>query len=495
MARPRRTPAAAPPVLAATGPAVMAPDPVVDRYPILMGANATLQYISNALRTCTSGYRQQFVDLLDELLERESHAQAMCGRRVQTISGGRLAFDPPTLPADHPDAEAARQIADSVREHVARIDDLPARVANLAWGDILGVAAVEAIWVQSDGFWPDRLQFIHSRRLSYPDPVTWDLHLWDQGTVTGYTFDAPTQRAGWGINITRGMPAGKFVVHTPQVRNNYPTREGLGRALVWLMAFKILGMRQGTQFIERFTKILLWGSFTTTSDGKPRAALPEDVAAGKATLESLAIGNLSASMLADAITLHMDGPAIKGSNSTLTVGDWVDLCDRQITNLLLGNSFTTDPGKNGARAAGEVGKEGEMQGLKHSADAIAATLRRDLVLPCVAQNWPGREHLAPRVKLILDKPSPGAVLDLADRGARAGLPVDADAIGAHVGLPLLAPDNTSGRRMMPVSPQGLPPLDPSARPEPAPTPLAPHAQDESGETPQDAESTDADERV
>lgn len=492
MARRPRTPPTETKPLGEVGPVQHAPPPVVDRYPILLGSNITLQYVSNALRVCSTGYRQTFVDLFDELLERESHSQAMCLRRVQTVAGGRLSIAPAPLPADHPDADLAREIADGVRAHLLALDDLPARIANLAWADILGVSATEALWGQSDGFWPTRLQFVHSRRLSYPDPMTWDLHLWDQGTVTGWGLNAPSQaQPGWGINITRDMPAGKFQVHTPQVRNAYPTREGLGRALVWLMVFKMLGMRQGSQFIERFTKVILWASHSTTNEGKPRSATPEDIAMGKAVIEAMSVGNLAAAILADSIQINADGPALKGSASTMTVSDWVDLCDRQITNLLLGNSFTTDPGKNGSRSASEVGKTGETQGAKFSADMVAATLRRDLALPCVTHNWPGREHLAPVIKIVLDEPNPHAILELSTKAAGSGIPVDADAVAAQVGVPVLAPTNTAGRRMVPVRPQAdVPPLDPSAPPPapavPPPRPDADSAEDE----PADDEPTD-----
>lgn len=491
MARRKPTTAAPPsPVpLAEVGPEVRAPWPVIDRYPILLGTAVTLQYVSNALRICTTGYRQPFVDLLDEFIERESHSQAMVTRRVQTIAGGRLAIDPAILPPDHPDKGLAREIADAVRARVLGLPCLPQRLSNLAWADVHGVGAVEARWGIDDGFWPTHLGFIHSRRLAYPDPTTWDLHLWDQGAVSGLGFVAPTQtQPGWGINITRDMPAGKFVVHTPQYRNSYPTREGLGRALLWLMAFKILGMRQGSQFIERFTKVLIWGKYTTANTGDPRQANDDEISKANSVVQALSAGNLTAAMLADSISINVDGPALKGSASTITVDGWINLCDQQITNLLLGNNLTTQPGKFGSKSSGEVGKEGEMQGAKFSADMLAASVERDLVRPCVSHNWPGREYLTPTVRLILDKPDPHAILELATKAADKGIPVDADAIAEQVGLPVLAPDNTAGRRMVPTKAVDPPPLDPTAEPEPVPAPAV--EQDAAENDPQPADPGD-----
>ncbi|MFI0433151.1 MAG: DUF935 family protein [Candidatus Nanopelagicales bacterium] len=455
-------------------PDLLAPAPLIDRYPVVLGSGLTLQYVSNALRICTTGYRQNYVDLFNELIERDAHAQAMVVKRVQTIAGARLSIDPPDLPPDHPEADLAREIAETVSQRILGLPDLTQRLASLARADILGVAASEVVWGDVDGgFWPRRLTFVHSRRLAYPDAGSWDLHLWDQGSVTGYGWDAPTNRPGFGLNITRDMPPGKFVVHTPQFRDDYPTREGLGRALVWLMAFKIIGMRQGASFIERYTKILTWASYATTSTDVPRAASPDDIAQADATVKALGIGTLTAATLADAIKIHMDGPALKGSASTMTVPEWIAICDEQTTRLLLGNTFTTSAGKFGSKSTSETGKEGELEGARLSAGMLCQTLDRDLLVPCVDRNWPGRTHLAPRATLHLDKPSPHAVLDLNTKAAASGIPVDADAVARQCGVPTLAPDNVAGRRMVPVSAGAPPPLDPSRKPDPAPVKDAP----------------------
>ena len=60
MARRPCTPPTETKPLGEVGPVQHAPPPVVDRYPILLGSNITLQYVSNALRVCSTGYRQTF---------------------------------------------------------------------------------------------------------------------------------------------------------------------------------------------------------------------------------------------------------------------------------------------------------------------------------------------------------------------------------------------------------------------------------------------------
>jgi len=493
MARKPRQAAGPAPLPLPTVADVQAPSPIIDRYPVLIGGGITLQYISSALRVCTTGYRQLFVDLFNELTERDSHAQAMIGKRVQTIAGGRIDIAPPDLPPDDPEAPLARKMAAVIRQRLLSLPDLTQRLANLAWGDILGVAACEAIWAPFDGgYWPERLTFIHSRRLSYPDAASWDLHLWDQGTVTGFGWDAPTNRPGFGLNLTRDMPPGKFVVHTPQFRNDYPTREGLGRALLWLMAFKVLGMRQGSAFIERFTKILIWGTYATQKDGNPRPATDDEVRKARDTVTALGLGTLTSAMMADAIQIKMDGPGLKGSASSLTVADWIDICDSQTTKLLLGSTFTTEPGKFGSKGTGEVGKEGELEGARFSAGMLAQTLKRDLVLPCVDQNWPGKRHLAPTVAIHLDKPNPHAILELNTKAAASGIPVDADAVAAQAGIPILPRDAKDGRRMAPLKAVDLSTLDPTlAPPPPPPVPAGAIAPDQDAPVVDDADRPNA----
>src|SRR5690348_3277670 len=62
--------------------AKLAPYPLIDRYPVVLGSNLSLASISQAFRSAQTGWRQPYVDLLDELLEREPHGFAVLSQRI-----------------------------------------------------------------------------------------------------------------------------------------------------------------------------------------------------------------------------------------------------------------------------------------------------------------------------------------------------------------------------------------------------------------------------
>ena len=431
--------------------APLAPAPVADRSPIVIGAGTTLAYASSVLRLATTGYRREYVDFLRELLERDGATKALVASRIITVAGGRLAITPAELPDGHKDTALAEEIADHCRQAVCALPDLRQRLADLGWGSFYGVAACEIEWTQRDGMWcPARLHRVANRRLSYPDSNSWDLYIYDSGITPG-AKTSPGTVAPYGLNTTQ-YP-GKFIVHTPSYAADYPTREGWGRELVWLMCFKSLGMRLGVQFVERFTRVLFWVSYTTSADGKPRAADEGDIDLAQSAMQNIGAGSLSGFVGPDSLKPDLLGPGTKGGkSSTEIIERWVNLCDAQAAKVVRGSTFTTEPGKNVGKGVGESGEKAESESERFDAQCLAETLRRDLVSWIVRLNWPNATHLIPSVQIHLDDPKPSAIVDLAAKAALAGIPVDADATGEDAGLKLIPNESGRPRRMWPAKP-------------------------------------------
>ena len=62
-------PAAVYPIAVNQAQRAIAPQPLSDRYPVVVGQSLSLSYIASVFRLATTGYRQQYVDLLNELLD------------------------------------------------------------------------------------------------------------------------------------------------------------------------------------------------------------------------------------------------------------------------------------------------------------------------------------------------------------------------------------------------------------------------------------------
>lgn len=470
---------------AATPRDQLAPWPSVDRFPNIIGSGLTLQYIGSVTRLCLTGYRQQWVDLAEELLSLDPHAFSVVQKRVLAIGQGKVEFAPPKdedLP-DEGERAIANDVAAWVQSEINQIPDLVGALTQLAWGLYYAVSSVEKMLVLRDdgSIGVERLNFVHYRRLSYPDPWKWDLYVWDQGLVLGPGYGmAPTQGV-YGLNVETVRD--KFIVHTPQVCGSYPTRDGLARELLYWMAIKHIASRLAPQYLERFAIPFADIEFNTKGENpdapdQPRIATKEDIANGQAAGRNLGAGALSQWVHPDSVKLVFGGPE---GRPTLTFKEWLELCDSQMSKAASGGTLTTEVGSSGgnrAVAAEQAKKEEKL--IEYDANRMAATLKRDLG-DFLVENNPKYAGLPKRlypmcVVHVNDDPDPGDVIERATKGATGGLPIDADAVARQVRLPLIEnPNPKTPRRMIPIMPikvsvpnevLGLP--DPPPPPEPPP---------------------------
>jgi len=437
----------------------LAPSPLIDRQPTVLGSNVSMQTVSSAFRNCQNGYRQSFVDLLGELIERDPHCFAVVQQRILVTAGGRLEIAPAVTEPGTPDEERAREIADVVRRRIEALPSLTESLASLLWGVFYGVAASEISWgIDADGWYPQRLHFIHSRRLAYPDPKTWDLHIWDQGWVTwsSYGTDATTQQ-NYGL-VVSDYP-GKFIVHTPQLRGDYPTRDGIGRELAYWMVLKGIAARGAGQYLERFAKPWVTGAYVTSTSGTPRIASSDDIAAANTAAGALGIGSIASAVLPDSVKLSIEHPT-----GGITQAEFISICDQQMSKAVVGQTLTTEVGQTGGnRALGQVQKEGAKELSRYDATCLAETLKRDLVAWIVKLNYPNKLHLTPSVAMhVNEKPDPLQAVQVAAAAVAIGMPVDADDLAERLGLKLIDPKNPDARRLAPTSPVDPFSLDPGA---------------------------------
>lgn len=455
------------------GGKVLAPWPIVDRYPTVVGSNLTLQYLSSVYRICTTGYRQQWVDVLNELIERDPFAYAVVAQRINAVAGARVEVVPAKTKPGSAEESLAKEIADHVADQIDQIPNRAQTFACIQWAIFYGVGGAEILWDRtSDGWSIDELSFVHSRRISYPSQDTWDVHIWDQGQVgaLGSLGAYPTEGI-YGLRV-KDFPS-KFIIHTPQLRGDYPTREGLGREIAFWLALKGMAIRGGAQWIERFAKPWVFAYYSTREDGKPRTANTEDIAAADNAMRALGVGSLAAAAIPDSIRLALEGP---GAKATVT-GEiphikFIEFIDRQIAICVLGNADLTQAGPNGARAATETRKEGTRELYRFDAGALGETLKRDVAAPIVRLNYTGNERLTPTVVLQVDeRPDPVEIVEVATKLAAGGAPVDADATAERVGVALIPNPTKEPRRMAPLKPVTPFELDAGAT-APPPTPPA-----------------------
>lgn len=453
----------------------LAPRPLIDKYPIIVGAGLTFAYLAAVQRIALTGYRMQYVDLMREILERDPNLYANVWKTILGIANGRLEITPVKLPAGDPDTERAKTIADDVARRVERIRGLKQSIANLGWGAFYGVALAENHYAKDrrDGSWlVTHLGFVHSRRLAYPDSQSWDLYIWDQGQVSASEAygQSPTNSNLFGLRVA-DWPH-KFIAYAPQISGDYPTREGSGRLVGEWALIKRANARNALVYLEQFAKPIPEVTYNTADADAdkpvPREAGKEDVQEAQAAAAALATGSLASWTHPDSLTLKLNSP--EGANSKVTFRELNDLCNEEESKAVVGSTLTSGVGQHGGnRALGEVHKTEEQNVLSFLADTMSEALREQLVAPLTLLNHPDAAHLIPQCHIHVEDEDPKALLALAKDASGSNVPVDADAIGNKLGLPLVPkPADVKSRMMLPLDLTAPAELDPELTPEPGP---------------------------
>ena len=429
----------------------LAPAPLADRFPLVVGQSLSIAYLSQVLRLCTVGYRLQFVDLLNELLEHDPHLFSVVQKRILATANGRIEIVSAITDPTHKDFDRAAKVAELVQSEIDRIPNRTQVLAALLWGIYYGLSAAEIFWSREGAKWHvDRLDFVHSRRLSYPDSQSWQLHIWDQGQVFGWDSpfgSSPTNATVYGLRIS-DYP-GKFIVFAPQLRGDYPTRDGLGRQCATWAVFKRVGVRGAVDYLERFSKPFMdvvYNTATSLGDGPavPRVATQADIDLAETLAQSVGPGGNSSAFHADSIKL--DPKTYDGTGtSRLTWSEWVGLCNAEESKAVLGSTLGTEVGHGGGnRALGEVMERGETELSQYDASCLGEAFKRDLVTWIVRLNSPNDLDVIPDVDIHVETdPDPKAILENAKTLTSIGGPVDLDKLSDEVGIPLVdAPEST-----------------------------------------------------
>jgi phage gp29-like protein len=449
-------PVAYPPIHTGPEQKSVAPWPINDRWPNVIGQAINFSYLSSVFRLSTTGYRQQLVDLLNELLEMDAHLFSVMQKRILSTANGRVDIKPFELDEDDPEYEKSIEIADLVRAEIGRIPNLTQCLATLLWGLYYAVTAAEIFWTRDDEGWhPVRLEFVHSRRLAYPDAGSWDLYVWDQGMVYGWMSPWGSTPSNSGVYGTRIADwPGKFIVFTPGLRGDYPTREGLGRQTAPWSLFKRIGARGGSEYLERFAKPFMdvsWATFDEQGDGTRvpiRAATDDDIELAKQVGQ--AVGPGSGSGWAHPDSIKLEPKTVDGSNSAkLTWHEWIQICNAEISKAVVGGNLGTDAGKGsgGNRALGEVQERAEADLEQFDGNVLGETIKRDLISWIVRLNRPDCMHLLPSCTVHVEMdPDPKFLIECAKELTGIGAPVDVDALAEDVGIRLTPNESGKPRR-------------------------------------------------
>lgn len=356
------------------------PSPM-DRIQRRLGAGLTPQSITSTQRAADEGRMALWADLLDEVRQGDPHLHGDLQKRELSVSGADYELRLPPNAMKRAGANALRLCQDAIDAIEVPAGSLGVSFRGAAQtllnATYHGRSAVELVYGRDGRYTvPVAAYPIHPRRLSWSNDLDWKLYLYDETTDDTRFSRFP----GVPFDDRAMFPAGKILLHTPRIFGTYPTREGLGRALVWYSAFKRWSVRDWLAFAEWAGRGLRIGKYATGRDPQKDGRANDD---DKDALEDalVAMSSTVATVIPDVTDLQV----IEAKDNRVHE-DLVKLCNGEMSKAILGGTLTSDPGDRGARSLGEVHLRAMVQLLKSDAENLADTLRRDLFAPLVRMN-------------------------------------------------------------------------------------------------------------
>ncbi|HZP46306.1 MAG TPA: DUF935 domain-containing protein [Candidatus Binataceae bacterium] len=399
-------------------------------------SNLTPWKLVSILRRTDYGEPWEYLELAEEMEEKDLHYLAVLGTRKESVAQLELIIKPADNSAD------SLKHADYVRE---KLLDGPLNLSDALF-DMLdaigkGFSATEIIWDQGAEWTPTRL--------IWRDP-RWFQFDWISGnqllvrSIEGQQIPAAPDTIDPNFFAPTGAPAGsmgarvgiqpmttplapwKFITHIAKAKSGLPIRGGLARAIAWAYLFKHLVLKDWVTFTEVYGQPLRVGKYGPGATENDKNLLLQAVAN---------IGTDSAAIIPDSMLIEFTELKNSGAGNDIYERFLLYLND-QITLATLGQTLTTQmPREGGSRAAAQVHQAVRRDILASDAQRLSSTINRDLVRPLVDFKF-GPQKVYPQLSIGLPddqdiKTFADAISELADRG----LEVDQRTILDKLGLP------------------------------------------------------------
>ncbi len=403
----------------------------------------TPERLAVILREAEFGDPFLYLELAEEMEEKDLHYLAVLGTRKQAVAGLDLIVRAASSSAE--DQRAAAMVREILLGGALPIDSAIVEMLD-AIGK--GFSATEILWDRSGREW-------FPRELKWRDP-RWFMFDWISGdqllvrTLKEQTMTdaSPKLRPSGGgatphfggNGLSGGLREGiqpmtaplvpfKFITHFSKAKAGLPIRGGLARAAGWSYLFKNYILKDWVTFTEVFGQPLRVGKYQPGATETDKQTLLSAVAN---------IGTDAAAIIPESMVIEFT-EARQGGSAEL-YRSFCEYLDAQVSKAVLGQTLTTEVSSaGGSRAAAEVHDAVRRDILAADARRLGETLGRDLVRPIVDLNLgPMRQY--PKLMLGLPddqdaKEFADIVAALADRGLR----VAQKAVLDKLGLPEPAP--------------------------------------------------------
>jgi phage gp29-like protein len=368
--------------------------------PNRLGAETTnAEVVSQMLLWADGGFFGPLVDLFDEMRLKDAHLHAVLMTLELSISGMELRISPARDKA--PDRRIAAATQDVLSEFgvTYRRDISPSDMTDLishhVGGFVYGYSVSQTIWEKQGG---DLIPIggipLQPRRFIV-DPKTGRLCLYD--AAGGQQFP--------GSDLYEKYP-NQIMQFQPRVNGTGPMSEGLMRVLLWSAIFRNWGIRDWLQLARLAWHPYILGVVKRGGAGAGMGGISQHSGGSIAVWNDVAnlekaINDLlkyGTAVHAEATEIDVKWPQGSGGKESGHEALARFFAD-EMSKAALGSTLSTQQGRTGAMALGQVHDSVRKDRRNAMARAIAAMIRKDLVEPFVRMNF-GANVYVPKVSLV-----------------------------------------------------------------------------------------------
>ena len=173
-------------------------------------------------------------------------------------------------------------------------------------------------------------------------------------------------------------PPWKVIYHRYKARSGYASRAGVLRVVGWMYLLKNFALKDWAAFNEVFGMPLRLGKYEPTASPADREALVRAVRN---------LGADAAGVISKATEIEFVEAASQGGKAN-PYQSMAEFCNREMSKAVLGQTLTTDTtGATGTYAAARVHGQVRRDLVEADAQALATTLREQLLRPLVGFNF------------------------------------------------------------------------------------------------------------
>ena len=328
------------------------------RFESSWSGSLTPARLGAALRDAEDGDISSQAEIF-ELIEQDGRIMATLRKRRRAVLKRKLTLLAAPRVSGSADEARAKKAVEVCCEALDRCENLPDGLFDATDAIGRGFSCTDIGW-HFDG------------ALLFPRLLRW----WPQRCFTIDRDDRDELRVLTAEQPVYGEPLvpQRWMVHRCRAQSSSLAKASLGRTLAWMYAFKHWGIAEWLILAEQWSRPTALGKYRPSNDDVERAAVKRAVRD---------IARAGAAVIPDGASIDLLEATAAGDAPHEKL---ITLCNEEISIAVLGVTLTTAQGDKGARSLGVVHASDQDELIDSDAEALARTIRRDLLTPIVRWN-------------------------------------------------------------------------------------------------------------